>query len=82
MIDWDPDYEEYLEANCDFDPYEEEYTGKPIEESYTRVGEAHHPDCPYKEHDPQWDCCKALWLADFELKAEQEAEELHQEWWQ
>jgi len=79
--------DEYDDEDFDmFGPYpnagfmhEEEYTGRPLEETNTCVGSTHHPDCP----DPEvWECCKQLWLADYETKKEREAEDLHQEWWQ
>jgi hypothetical protein len=76
------DYEEYLEEDP-FGPYEEDgYTGRPVPVSNTRVGTAHHPDCPYGEFDPDFECCNALWEADYQAEKERDAEELHEEWWQ
>lgn len=85
-MDWDPDYDVYYDAlvreNDPFGPYEEGYTGRPIPESSTRVGVMHHPDCPCKDSDPDWNCCNHLWEADYQNREEAAAEELHQEYWQ
>lgn len=87
----DEEYYTYLEAagllpwqDDEFGPYaEEEYTGRPVPDSSTSVGATHHPACEYiGTDDAQWGCCQALWEADYETKKEQEAEELHEEWWQ
>jgi len=66
------------------EPYDEdEYTGRPLRDSSTRVGITHHADCPSGEgFDATFDCCTEYWEADYQRQKDLEAEELHEEWWQ
>jgi len=82
MIDWDPDYYAYMEQEYQDLVGDEEYTGRPIRDSNTRVGITHHPNCPYGELNPDFDCCTEYWEADYQKQKDLEAEEMHQEWWQ
>jgi len=75
---WGDYYERMEDA---FGPYgvDDSYTGRPIDESSTRVGETHHAECPSIEPE---DCtCKALYERDYNVRQEQEADTIHEEWW-
>lgn len=86
-MEYDP--EELAEALGDpFGPYPtgyvhgEDYTGRPLDKSDTRVGEVHHEECPEPFSYAEECRCKQLYGRDYELRQEAEAEELHSIWWQ
>jgi hypothetical protein len=89
-MEWDEyDPEELAEALGDpFGPYPtgfmhgEDYTGRPLDKSSTRVGETHHEECAAPFSYVEGCTCKALYERDYEVRTEQELEEAHTEFWQ
>ena len=71
------DYEAYLEEAPE---EEEEYTGRPIPYSDKFAGAAHATGC--RGYDSEEGCiCMSLWEAKYRRQLDEEAEELHAEYW-
>jgi len=61
--------------------HEEGYSKRPVR-SDKLVGSSHHQDCTYDDIHLSTCMCFELYSRDYEMERDDEAEAMHQEWWQ